>query len=451
MSHVFLCQQLGDIFLELVRQDHNPNVDPWANFQIGSPQDGVKTNLAPLQAQRLSNILDHWVTLEDLPSDTLSSWPQCVEIGCSSTAFYPQLYVVLTDPKGERPYAEFTIQQEIASLDMSEVKQLAKALQSLQPAAWVHQGSLAKEETGTIPRLPKQASNNFTKSHDVMITGPAELRAWSKNASEEITRRWKEISPGFVKTSNQVLQDIRMKGVLDVQLEVPDWVSRGISNKELTIDKFNGVVRDIKTGKVRAWLPESKIGKSLSNARIVANLITFAVDLAEKHLVDERLNKIVGMMEQLDAKFDADWRGDFVTGFDLLRQHSIMSTDKDNQLQSEEPPLLHDVRILLQQVCNKNLAYAEICLSKMNTQAQAFKGKRLHFQSHREICSMTNGSPIYEEKVNFLKSFGNHLVSLLTSRLIVISRRFSQKERRGLRTKLLNNHKMRFWPYRLQS
>jgi len=76
MSHVFLRQQLGDIFLELVRPDHNPNVDPWAKFRIGSPKGGVKTDLAPLQAQRLSDILDHWVTLEGLPSDTPSSWPQ---------------------------------------------------------------------------------------------------------------------------------------------------------------------------------------------------------------------------------------------------------------------------------------------------------------------------------------------------------------------------------------
>ena len=88
-------------------------------YTTGSSRwDKVDTHLTPLQAQKLADILDYWVALEDLPSDTLSSWPQRVEIGCSSTAFYPQLYVVLTDPKGERPYAEFAIQQEKASLNL---------------------------------------------------------------------------------------------------------------------------------------------------------------------------------------------------------------------------------------------------------------------------------------------------------------------------------------------
>jgi len=334
------------------------------------------------------------------------------------------LYVVLTDPKGERPYAEFTIQQEIASLDLSEVEQLVEALQSLQPAAWFQQGSLAKEEAETLPGFPKQASNNFTESHDVMITGPAELRAWSKNASEGITRRWKEISPGFVKTSNQVLQNIRKNGVLDVQLEVPEWVSRGISNKELTIDKFSGVVREIKTGKTRAWLPESKIGKSLSKAKCIANLITFAVDLAEKHLVDERLKKIQGMVKQLDAKFDAAWRGDFVTGFDLLRQYSIMSTSKGIQLQRTDQHLLPDARVLLLKVCNRNFAYAETCLKNMETQAQDFKGTCLYSSDLADI------KPLKELKSE-LKEFDN-ACRVADAAHVGISMTFSDSERQGL-------------------
>lgn len=186
---------------------------------------------------------------------------------------------------------------------------------------------LERISTGNYKLLKNQTPPGNEKPLEVLE--PQDIRIWCESLRNDITEKFK-IYPNIVKIANQVFQKINSSRIINVHLYLPEHISQGIRNGRYTLDKFKGIVREEKTGRAVKWLEEAKIGKNLAKAKMIANVFVFAVDIFERHIINENLRKILRIAEDIDRKLDAQQYGKLEAAFALIREIQDIPNSPEN-------------------------------------------------------------------------------------------------------------------------